>query len=157
MGDCATWPVSTPWHCAAHSRTANAPRPRRGAGHTLEPLSREFTGSNHDVRLVGRHPRHSGSCTAAPVPPAPHRALLQQLHRCWARGDGTPPRLLLYPIRINVNGFFGPVWRHHGQPLRPYPRSRHCSGTEHDMTTRPRQGPLGRLPTPRRCTPYFPV
>jgi hypothetical protein len=34
---------------------------------------------------------------------APRRALLQQLRRCWARGDGMPPRLPLYPIQITVN------------------------------------------------------
>jgi hypothetical protein len=45
--------VSAPWHCAAHSRTANTPRPRRGAGCTLEPFPRESTGSNHDVRPAG--------------------------------------------------------------------------------------------------------
>jgi hypothetical protein len=88
---------------------ANALRPRRGGGHTLEPLSHESAGSNHDVRPAGRHPRHCWSCAAAPMPAAPRRALLQQLQRCWARGDGTPPRLPLYPVRITVNGFLEPV------------------------------------------------
>jgi hypothetical protein len=45
--------VSAPWHRAAHSRTANAPRPRRGAGRTLEPFPRESAGLNHDVRPAG--------------------------------------------------------------------------------------------------------
>jgi hypothetical protein len=45
--------VSAPWHYDAHSCTANAPRPRRGAGCTLEPFHRESAGSNHDVRPVG--------------------------------------------------------------------------------------------------------
>jgi hypothetical protein len=45
--------VSAPWHCAAHSRTANAPRPRRGAGCTLELFPRESAGSSHDVRQAG--------------------------------------------------------------------------------------------------------
>jgi hypothetical protein len=94
---------------SAHSRTANGSRPRRGADHTLEPLSRESAGSNHDVRPAGRHPRHCGSCAAAPVPAAPRRALLQQLHRCRAHGDGMPPRLPLYPVRITINGFLEPV------------------------------------------------
>jgi hypothetical protein len=49
VGDCATWPVSAPWHCAAYSRTANAPRPRKGAGRTLEPLSRDSAGSKSNV------------------------------------------------------------------------------------------------------------
>jgi hypothetical protein len=91
VGDYATWPVSAPWHCVAYSRTANTPRPRRGGGgdHILEPLSRESAGARHDVRPAERHPRHCWSCAAAPVPVAPRRALLQQLRRCQARGDGT--------------------------------------------------------------------
>jgi hypothetical protein len=56
-----------------------------------------------------RHPRYCWSCAAAPVPAAPRRALLQQLRRCWARGEGTPPRLPLYPVRIIINGFLEPV------------------------------------------------
>jgi hypothetical protein len=80
-----------------------------GAGHTLEPLSRESAGPNHDARPVGRHPRHCWSCAAAPVLAAPRRALLQPLRRCQARGDGTPPHLPLYPIWIAVNGFLEPV------------------------------------------------
>jgi hypothetical protein len=45
--------VSVLWHCAAHSRKANAPCPRRGASYTLEPFPRESVGSNHDVRPAG--------------------------------------------------------------------------------------------------------
>jgi hypothetical protein len=90
-------------------RTANAPRPRRGAGHTLEPLSRELAGSGHDARPAGRHPRHCWSCAAAPMLATPLRALLQPLRRCEARRDGTLPRLPLYPVRIAVNGFLEPV------------------------------------------------
>jgi hypothetical protein len=109
VGDCATWPVSAPWHCAAYSHTANVLRPRRGAGHTLEPLSRESAGASHDVRPAECHPRHCWSCAAAPVLAAPRRALLQPLRCCQARRDGTPPRLPLYPVRIAVNGFLEPV------------------------------------------------
>jgi hypothetical protein len=154
MGSCAAWPVSASWHCAAHSRTANAPRPRRGAGCPLESLSRESTGLNHDVRPAERHPRHCWPCAAAPVLAAPRRALLQQLRRCWARRNGTPPRLPLYPVRITVNGFFDPARGRDSQPLRLHPRSRLCSSTGRTATTRPGQGPPGRPPTPRRCTPY---
>jgi hypothetical protein len=53
VGDCATRPVSAPRHCAAHFRTANAPRPRRGAGRTLEPSTCDPAGSNLDVRPAG--------------------------------------------------------------------------------------------------------
>jgi hypothetical protein len=151
------WPVSAPWHYAAYSRTANAPRPRRGAGHTLEPFSRELAGPGHDARPAGRHPRHCWSCAAAPVLATPRRALLQPLRRCEARGDGTPPRLPLYPVRIAVNSFLEPVWGRHGQPLRPYPRSCHCSDTGHAMMTSSWQGLSRRPPIPRRRTPYFPM
>jgi hypothetical protein len=41
--------------------------------------------------------------------------------RCRAHGDGTPPCLPLYLVRITVNGFLEPARRRHGQPLRPYP------------------------------------
>jgi hypothetical protein len=53
VGDCATRPVSAPRHCAAHSCTTDTPRPGRGAGGTLEPLSGDYAGSNHDVRPAG--------------------------------------------------------------------------------------------------------
>jgi hypothetical protein len=102
-----------------------------------------------------RHPRHCQSCAAIPAPTAPHRALLQQLRRCWARGDGTPPRLPLYPIRITVNGFLEPAWGRPGQPLRLHPRSRLCSSTGHATTLRSEQGSPGRPPTPRHCPPYL--
>jgi hypothetical protein len=65
--------VLAPRHCAAHSRTANMSRPRRGAGCTLEPFSRDSIGSNRDVRPAGApspslsvlcgHPR---PCSATP-------------------------------------------------------------------------------------------
>jgi hypothetical protein len=75
--------VSALWHCAAHSRTANAPRPRRRDGCTLEPFPRESAGSNRDVRparvpsppllvLCGR-PR---ACSATPGTAATTPALL---------------------------------------------------------------------------------
>jgi hypothetical protein len=102
-----------------------------------------------------RHPRHCQSCAAIPAPAAPRRALLQQLHRCWARGDGTLPRLPLYPVRIIVNGFLEPAWGRPVQPLRLHPRSRPCSSTGHATTLRSEQGSLGRPPTPRHCTPYL--
>jgi hypothetical protein len=156
VGDCAIRSVSAPWPCAAYSRTANTPCPRRGAGHTLEPLSRDLAGPGHDARLVGRHPRHCWSCTATPVLAAPRRALLQPLRCCEARGEGTPPRLPLYPVRISVNDYLEPVWGRHGQPLRPDPRSCHCSGTRRAMMTRSWQGPSRRPPTLRRRRPYPP-
>jgi hypothetical protein len=56
--DCATWPVAAPWRRAAYSSTANAPSPRRGAGRTLDLLSRDLARLGRDVRPAGRHPYH---------------------------------------------------------------------------------------------------
>jgi hypothetical protein len=99
-----------------------------------------------------RHPCCYQSCAAILAPAAPHRTLLQQLQRCWARRDGTPPRLPLYPVRITVNCFFEPVWRRPGQPLHLHPRNRPCSSTGHATTPRPEQGSPGRPPAPRHCS-----
>jgi hypothetical protein len=71
MGDCATWPVSAPWHCAAHSCTASTPRPRRGAGRTLEPFPRESAGSTVTSGRWEHHPRPysdmPGTATTTPT------------------------------------------------------------------------------------------
>jgi hypothetical protein len=58
VGDCATWSVPVPWRRAAYSCTANAPSPRRGAGRTLDLISRDFAGLGQGVRSAGRHPCH---------------------------------------------------------------------------------------------------
>jgi hypothetical protein len=58
VGDCATWSVLAPSRRASYSRTANAPSPRRGAGHTLEMRSRDSAGPGRDARPAGRHPCH---------------------------------------------------------------------------------------------------
>jgi hypothetical protein len=101
------------------------------------------------------HPHRCQSCAAIPATAAPRRTLLQPLQRCWARGDGTLPRLPLYPVRITVNGFLEPAWRRPSQPLRLHPRSRPCSSTGHATAPRLEQGSPGRPPTPRHCTPYL--
>jgi hypothetical protein len=84
-----------------------------------------------------RHPHRCQSCAAIPAPAAPRRALLQQLRRCWARGDGTPPQLPLYLVRITVDGSLEPAWRRPDQPLRLYPRGCPCSKyrARHDAMT----------------------
>jgi hypothetical protein len=137
--------------------TANALRPLRGAGHTLELLSRDLAGPGRDARPAGRHPRHCWPRTGTPVLAAPRRALLQPLRRHKARGNGMSPRLPLYPVRIDISNPLKPAWGRHGQPLRPYPRSYHCSGTRYAMMTRLRQGLSRRPPTLRCCAPYFPM
>jgi hypothetical protein len=78
---CAARPVSAPRHCVAYSRTANTPRPQRGAGGTLEYLLRAYTGPRRDVRLAGSVipvavnpvrpspslPHHAGHCGDTPT------------------------------------------------------------------------------------------
>jgi hypothetical protein len=77
---------------------ANAPRPRRGAGRTLEPSSRDSAGSNRDVRPAGApspslsilcgHPR---PCCATPRTATTAPTLLST--RGWdAATPATAPR-----------------------------------------------------------------
>jgi hypothetical protein len=84
--------VSAPWHCAAHSRTANAPHPRKGAGRTLEPFPRESAGSNHDVRPVGTPSpplwHHAGHCYNNSG--AVERAGTGRRHACHCTPYGSP-------------------------------------------------------------------
>jgi hypothetical protein len=99
------------------------------------PLFVALQGQTVTLGRRERHPRRCQSCAPIPAPAAPRHALLQPLQRCRARGDGTPPRLPLYPVRTTVNGSPGPAWRCPSQPLRLHPRSppvkvqgtpRHC-------------------------------
>jgi hypothetical protein len=90
--------VSAPWHCAAHSSTANTPRPRRGAGCTLEPFSRDPAGSIHDVRPAGAPSPslsvlcgHPHPCSATPSTAATTLALLGTRERDAAT-PATVPR-----------------------------------------------------------------
>jgi hypothetical protein len=58
--------------------------------------------------------RNAIPATVGPVrpPPCPQRHAghcYNNSRHCWARGDGTPPRLPLYPVRITINGFLEPV------------------------------------------------
>jgi hypothetical protein len=79
--------VSAPWHCAAHSRTANAPLPRRGAGRTLKLFPRESARSSHDVRPAG-----------APSPP-----LLDLCGRPRPR-SATPGTATTTPVLLSTRG-----------------------------------------------------
>jgi hypothetical protein len=97
---CAAWPATTPWHCATHSCTDDAPHPRK---RTVEPSKgrRTTTPRPHKDNIVtsGRrdrsppspsvlcdHPRHPqhhpGNCITIP-------------NTVGGRGDKTPPRRLL--------------------------------------------------------------
>jgi hypothetical protein len=77
------WPVSPLRHCAAHSRTANASRPRRWAGCTLESFPRELQGQ---TMTSGRRERHPHPCSATPGTAATTPTLLSRRGR-----DATTP------------------------------------------------------------------
>jgi hypothetical protein len=87
VGHYATRPVSASRHCAAHSRMANTPRPRRGAGCTLEPFSRDSAGPSRDVRPAG-----------APSPSL--SVLCGHLHPCSA----TPGTATTTPALLGTRG-----------------------------------------------------
>jgi hypothetical protein len=87
-------PASGPWHCAAYSCTANASRPRRGAGGTLECFSRDYTGRGRDVGPVGA----AIPVAVSPVRPSPplqrHAGYCDDIpDAVGAHGDGTSPCL----------------------------------------------------------------
>jgi hypothetical protein len=63
MGDCAVCPVSALWHCAAHSRTANAPCPRRGPAAPSNPSLVNLQGQ---TMMSGRWERHPRPCSTTP-------------------------------------------------------------------------------------------
>jgi hypothetical protein len=102
-------------HGQCQLRGTAPPTPVRLTRRALEggpttPLNRFLVNLQGQIMTLGRWDAIPAcwSYAAAPVLAAPRRALLQLLQRCEARGDGTPPRLPLYPVRIAVNGFLKP-------------------------------------------------
>jgi hypothetical protein len=87
MGDCATWPVSAPRHCAAHSRTANAPRPRRGAASPSNPSLMTLQGQ---TMTSGRRERHPRPCGTTPSTATTTLALLSTRGRDAATSATVP-------------------------------------------------------------------
>jgi hypothetical protein len=154
---CAARPVSAPRHCAAYPRTANTPRPRRGAGGTLEYLRRAYTGPRRDVRPAGSvipvvvNP-------VRPSPPLPHH-----VGRC---GD-IPTLLRRTGTRHRHNGHcatYGPPStapsncpprRPVNQPLHRRPRSRSCTGTGRTTTPQQERDSPGRPSALQHCSPYL--
>jgi hypothetical protein len=67
MGDCAVWPVSAPWHCATHSRTTNASRPRRGPATPSNPFLVNLQGQTMTSGRWERHPRPCGTTSGTAV------------------------------------------------------------------------------------------
>jgi hypothetical protein len=105
----AAWPATTPWHCATHSRTTDAPHPRKRTAvpskgrQTTTPRPRKdnavTTGrrdrSPPSPSALCDHPRrpqhHPGHCITIP-------------DAVGACGDRTPPRRLLCLVRPHVDG-----------------------------------------------------
>jgi hypothetical protein len=152
--------ATTPWHCATHSRTADASHPRKRMAEpskgrrTTTPRPRKdnaVTSCRRDrsppsPSVLCDHPRrpqhHPGHCIAIP----------DAVGACY---DRTPPRRLLCLARPRVNGT---LESSHGRPpnrrpLRRHPRSRSWTRTGRAMTPRQMQDLPGRSSTPRRCTP----
>jgi hypothetical protein len=99
---CAAGSATTPWHCATHSRTADAPHPRKG---TAEPSKGRRTTTPRPCKdnavTSGRRDRSPPSPSAlCDHPRHPQRHLGHCItipDAVEACGDGTPPRQLLYP------------------------------------------------------------
>jgi hypothetical protein len=125
--------VSAPRHCAAHSRTANAPRPRRGAGCTLEPFPRESAGTNHDVGPAG-----------APSPPL--LVLCGRPRACSA----TPGTAATTPALLNTRGRDAttPATVPHTDHRQRLPRAR-LETPQPTITRSPSKLPLFKYRTPR--------
>jgi hypothetical protein len=91
MGDCATWPVSAPWHCAAHSCTASAPRPRTGP---VAPSNPSLVNLQGQTVTSGRWERHPRPCRATPGTATTTPALLSTRGR-----DAATPATVPYTDR----------------------------------------------------------
>jgi hypothetical protein len=116
----------TPRAC---SSTANAPDPRRGAGRTLDSLSRDPTGLGGGARPVDRHPGHCNSMVAVPARAGARQALWQPPQHCEARWEGTPFYLLLCPVQANVSTSLEAYQKTSPPSAALLPSNRHCSGT----------------------------
>jgi hypothetical protein len=156
------WLATTPWHCAAHSRTAGAPHPRK---RTAEPSKgrrktmpcpckdNTVTSGRRDrsppsPSALCDHPRrlrrHPGHCITLPVTASPSPTL-------WKRA-ATGRRHASYctPVRPRVNGTLksSHVRSPDRRPLHRHPRSRSWTRTGRAMTPRQKQASPGRPSTP---------
>jgi hypothetical protein len=98
---CAAWSATAPRHYTTHSRTAGAPRPKKGWRNPRRDNAQLFctrAGWRRDVRPVG------AVTTAAIGPVRPSRPLHHHARRCGTCGDGTPPRQPPCLVWPPVNG-----------------------------------------------------
>jgi hypothetical protein len=141
----------------AYSGTANAPDPRRGAGRTLDLLSRDPTGLGGGARPVDRHPRHCNSMAAVPARAGARQALLQPLQHCEARWERTPFYLLLCPVQANVSTSLKAYQGMSPPSAALLPSNRHCSGTRQAIMAISLRRSSGRPPTLQRSTTCSPM
>jgi hypothetical protein len=150
--------VSAPRHCATYTRTANAQRPRRGAGGTLEYLLHAYTGPRRDVRPAGSVIPVAVN-PVRPSPPLPHHAehcgnIPTLLGRTGTRHRHNGP---LCHIRAPCQRHprTGPPRRSVNRPLHRRPRSRTCTGTGRTTTPQQERDSPGRLSALQHCSPYL--
>jgi hypothetical protein len=122
-GSCAGRPVSTPWHCAAHSRTTSTPHPSNEDGRTLErgtnaypalAMDNAVTSNQWSASLLSPlalcgHPRRCANIpgTAAPSPVLWEPGTTRHRHaRCCAPYD-LP---LVAPSSQHTDGVDGVFW-----------------------------------------------
>jgi hypothetical protein len=160
MRRCAAWPATTPWHCATHSHTADAPHPRK---RMAEP--------SKGRRMTTPRPRKDNTVTSgrrdrSPLSPSalcdhPRRPQHHPDHcipipdATGACSDGTPPRRLLCLVQPRVDNTLESTHERppNRRPLHHHPRSRSWTRTGRAMMPRQMRDSPGRLSSPRRCTP----
>jgi hypothetical protein len=113
-------PATTFRACSSPAPTRVKPQPAP-AILSQESVHTTLSITHHTRKRPSTGPRTTHGPQTAPVRTTPRRALLQQLRRCEACGNGAPPRLPLHPVRIDVSNPLKPGWGRHGQPLRLYP------------------------------------
>jgi hypothetical protein len=153
---CAVRPVSAPRHCATHSRTAGAPRPRKRTAEPSKGDGRPFRARTGPCRDVGRAPSVTISLVRPSPPPRRHPRHCSAIPDAMeAHDDKTPPRRLLCTLRLPVSCTLESVYRRrlNGRFQHRHPRSRSWADTGHTATSRSKQDSPGRPSTPRHCTP----
>jgi hypothetical protein len=126
--------------------------PRKGDRHLFRarPGPRRDVGQVRRVSFITICPvwpsppsqRHPGHCSAIP-------------DTVQARGDKTPPRPRLCPLRPPVSCTLESAYRRRPNEklLRHHPQSHSWTDTGHAMTLRQKQDSPGQPSTPRHCTP----
>jgi hypothetical protein len=82
---CAAWLATTPWHCATHSRTSDAPHPRK---RTAEPSKgrRTITPRPHKDNGGTGHLHRHRSCATIPTVPNTIPSTASPFPTLWGTG-----------------------------------------------------------------------